>query len=426
MPFRPTGIAVYLALAALAGAVPAAGVEVSSSLEPPVIGLGEVATFSVEAHATGFDHLRFQPSFQVENFEIVAGPFQSESVNFVNGLLSRSFRLSWQLRPLVVGRARVKAVALHLQDQTLELPASEITVQKEPLAPAAPGAAAGGGGQDEEQEPSDPFDRLFGRSPLRQLFAPRQPRTEAARVFVRAEVAPDHPYAGQETLYTLCLYTHDEISGINQASVPSFRGFWVRDIPQPQNLTSEMVEINGERYARVVLLRKALFPLRPGMLAVEPIDVEVVARGLASSFFGTFEQPRQIRLRAPEVQIDVRPLPPAPPGWNGAVGRFALAADLEPKDLRLGDAATLNVTLTGDGHLQGVPAPAIAAPPGLTILAPQQQGEDGLSGTTVRGRRAWSFPVVPRRQGRFRLAVPQIPYFDPQAGQYRMASAPAM
>jgi len=71
-----------------------------------------------------------------------------------------------------------------------------------------------------------------------------------------------------------------------------------------------------------------------------------------------------------------------------------------------------------------MPAPDVELPPGLKLLPPQQQGQDSVAGTLVRGQRSWSFAVIPERAGSYRVRVPPVPYFDPQLGAYRVAAAP--
>jgi hypothetical protein len=120
----------------------------------------------------------------------------------------------------------------------------------------------------------------------------------------------------------------------------------------------------------------------------------------------------------------VAPLPPAPPGFGGAVGQLTVATQLEPREIRLGQAATLTVSVAGVGNFQGIQEPHVAAPGGITLLPPQQEGKDELNGTAVRGIRTWRYAVVPERTGRFRLESPKVTYFDPAEARYQVATAP--
>ncbi len=385
--------------------------EIKVTLEPEVIGLDETATLTIEVHGDGFSTMSFRPDFELDNLEVIGRPSRYDDIRFTNGNLSRTFRTSWQVRPLALGKARVRAIVVGLDDKEVRLPAQELRVQQEPTRQAQRRPAP-----DED----DPFQRLFGRMPAPWREEPRQPE-----VFLRAELQPARPVAGQQVLYTIYLYTREDIAGISPSGIPAFRGFWVRDIPLPQQLPTDMVDIDGRRYGRVPLLKKALFPLRPGSYKVEPATIDLVVQRYDRSFFSfrpTLAHSEQIRLRTAAQTIEVRPLPPAPPGFGGAVGQLALAAELEPREIQLGEAATLTVRLSGVGNLQGIREPRVQPPPGLTLLPPQQEGKEELNGSAVRGTRIWRYAVVPDRAGRFTLDAPKITYFDPAEARYQVAT----
>lgn len=396
----------------------AAEIEAGARLEPEVIGIDESAVLTLEVSGGGFTRLRFRPDFQLENLEIVGGPFRYEDVRFGNGSLSHTARLSWQVRPLALGTARVHSLSIALQDDVVvHLADRTIRVQEEPtrLAQRRPF-----GGRFEE--PADPFGQLFGQAPRPWRWPERRP--EEPGVFLRSTVEPQRPVVGQQVVYTIHLYTREDITAITPSDMPSFRGFWVRDLPPPSQSIPEMVEIDGRRYGRVVLLRKALFPLRPGRSEIEPAEIDLSLRVFERRFFAPpISRPVQKKLHTQAAVIDVQPLPPAPPGFGGTVGRLSATARLDPPELRLGEAATLTLTVSGEGNLTGLREPELKAPDGLVLSPPQQGGKDEAAGTTVRGTRTWSFAVVPERSGRYTLSAPAIPYFDPQSGAYRVAAA---
>ena len=92
-----------------------------------------------------------------------------------------------------------------------------------------------------------------------------------------------------------------------------------------------MVDVGGARYARVVLLQKALFPLRPGRHQVEPAKVDLVARVIEQRFFGPpLSHPEQIRLSTAPQTVDVQPLPAAPPEFTGTVGQLGSRRSSSP------------------------------------------------------------------------------------------------
>jgi hypothetical protein len=405
----------FVLLVALIAALPArADDELKVTLEPEVIGIDETATLTIEVHTDGLSSMTFRPSFELDNLETLGRPSQYDDMRFSNGTLSRTFRLSWQMRPLGLGRARVRAITVQLGDDIHQLPAHEIRVQQEPTQQAR---------RRRPDDEDDPFQQFFGRVPN-----PFRPEPQQPDVFVRAEMQPERPVVGQQVLYNVYLYTREDIAAISPSGVPPFKGFWVRDIPLPQQLPMEMVDVGGRRYAKVPVFKKALFALRPGHYRLEPATIDLtVQRYDRNFFFGpAVTRPVPVRVQTAAESLDVQPLPPAPPGFGGAVGQLSLDVQLEPRQVRMGEAATLTVRLSGVGNLSGIRDPQVAPPPGLTLLSPQQEGKDELNGSAVRGFRTWRYPVVPDRAGRFTLAAPSVTYFDPAEGRYQVATSPAL
>lgn len=362
---RPAGrsplvLAAALALVALAGAGPATAAQVRyvAKLGPPVIGLDDLVTFTIQATSDGFGGVRFEPHFELENLELVGGPIQQQSSNWVNGVTSSSVVLTWRLRPRAVGKARVRAIQADAGGTATPLPDQEIEVQKE-----SPETAAA-----DEAESPDPFQELFG-GPLAERRAPR--RAAQPKVFLRAEIEPQRAVVGQQVLYRLWLYTQTDVSSFNPSELPTFKGFWVREIPQPSRLKPEWVVENGERIGRVAMIQRALYPLAPGDYTLEPARAELVVRVVDSLGFGPgFVTPEPRRLATNAVELKVTPVPDPPPDFSGLVGGLGIEATLDRKEVDVGQAATLRLKLSGPGHLQRLAPPTLALPPGLRVFAP--------------------------------------------------------
>jgi hypothetical protein len=418
-------VAAVAAAAAPATAAAETPVQVHVQLEPQVIGLDDTAVLVVTAEAGGISSLSFQPKFVLDNLEIAGFASQAEEVALVNGTLSRSYRYSLPLRPMAIGAAHIRGLVLTVRGQLMHLPDQEISVGEQPAgtAPAAGGARRGAPAQGLPSA-QDLFNQVFGgrRGPFGEA-----PRDQGPAAFLRAELLPPRPLAGEQALYTIYLYTRQDVAGINATAMPTFQGFWVRDVPLPERLVPEMVAVGSERYARVPIVRKALFALRPGPHTLEPAGCDVVIEPLVRNFFGpTLARPEELHLGTAALAVDVRPLPAPPPGWSGVIGEVSLAARLQPYTLLPGQAATLTVTLAGTGNLQGVAAPRLDLPPAITVFPPQQQSDDHLEGTTVKGRRTWTYVLIANRPGHYDLRPHPITYFDPARREYRRAESPPL
>ena len=390
--------------------------EATAVLEPGLLGVEELASFTITVSSGGFGGLEAHPAFELDNFEVAAGPFQSQSQRWVNGTTSSNLQLTWRLRPKGVGPARVRAIALTVEGKALRLSDKEVQVQLE--APPRREAAAPPTGRS-----FDPFEDLFGRSGVGRRRPPPAAETNRPKVFLRAELQPPAVYVGQQTTYTLWLYTQTDVGAFQPTHMPAFKGFWVREIPQPAELKPEWLEQNGERFGRVAMLRRALFPLQAGKFTIEPTEVDLVARMAEIGPFGTpFGRSETLHLKTEPIPLDVQALPNAPPDFTGAVGDLAVSARLDRSTLSVGEAATLTIRSTGRGNLQSLRPPELALPEGLRLFPPRQESAERLTDGSLVSSQEWSYVLVPQRPGTFELPALALPYFDPAVKEYRSAA----
>jgi hypothetical protein len=388
-------------------------------LDPAVAAIDEYVTLSIVVESSGFGGIQVTPTFELENLEAVAGPFQSRSQRWVNGKTSSSVQLTWRLRAKKVGEASVRAIRLAAEGHTLELADRKIEIRER---------APGGASPIPPSRRADPFEDFFTRA-FPDARSQRRAPAKAPKIRLEAEVVPADPFVGQQATYTLWLYTQSDISAFQPTKVPDFRGFWVREIPQPEQLTPEWVVIDGERFGRVPMLRRAIFPLQEGRHTLEPTEVDVVARIAEIGPFGSpFGRNESLHLKTGSPTLTARALPPPPAGAAGVsppVGEITLSARLDRSALEVGQAATLTVRCTGRGNLQSLAPLELHLPDGLTGFAPRQESSDRLTDGLLVSSTEWSYVIVPERPGQFEIPELTIPYFDPAKREYRFASAPA-
>lgn len=416
---RALSIAVVVAVASSLAAWSAPSVQVNAQISPTRIGLNELVTFTITARAQGFGGIDLHPGFKLDNLEAVAGPFRSDQVRFVNGFTSRSISLTWQLHPLHPGPARVKSIVVKARGRQIEIP--DQTIDVENTATLHPGAA-----QNQSLSPFGALMQPFS-APSSPFAAPASPPQTMPGVFLQAVANPQNPYVGQQVLYTLYLYTQGDVDNIDPQEIPDFHGFWVKEIPQPTHLQPDMVAVHGQQFGRVVLLQRALFPLHSGALTIGAakarLTLSVPGEG---GFGGLFERTVEVRRQVQPLSISVRALPAPPADFNGAVGALSIHASLTPRQIKVGDAATLTLTLAGFGHVQGLSAPSLPSLPGLESFAPQSESNTKLIGTRVRESATWTYVLVPQKSAHWTLPPVTIPYFDPQTASYAKATTPAL
>lgn len=395
-------------LLALPGGLRAADIEVRARLEPQRIGLEDVAQLTIEVQGGALDDLGLQPDFQLENLEVAGGQVRSSQFSAVNGRISRVESIQLPVRPLAVGTGRVRGIRVEVGDRVFTPDDVEIEIVEGSVAP-------------QRRPRRDPWG-----DPFPDIFAPFEREVPAAepKLFLRAEAFPRDPFLGEQVTYTLYLFSQADVASVHPEALPDFQGFWVQEVDDPQPREPEIVEVDGEKYARVPLLRRMLFPLRAGEITVDPVRIQigVSPRRLG---FGRIQRGVDVWRTTNASTFEVRPLPEAPAGFEGAVGQLQVAAELHPAEVAVGEAATFTITLSGTGHLQGLPAPTGPTLDGVRGFPPQQDSDERVVGNRVQARKSWSWVLLPDRVGHWTIPQTRMPYFDPQAEEFRWATAAA-
>lgn len=208
------------------------------------------------------------------------------------------------------------------------------------------------------------------------------------------------------------------IRDLQLVTAPRFEGFWASEIdasddPPPHPDTG-----------RVRLRSFRLFPIRAGVLRVEPPTYSMVV--YPESMEQLDATSVTVRKTADAASIAVVPVPDAgmPAGFSGAVGRFSLTAKVTTPEVQIGDAARVEVVLTGDGNLETTGGPAIDPNNDAKILEARRVTVDlGLSSADAPGSATWTIDVVPRREGRIELGSARLDYFDPSIERYAVAQS---
>jgi tetratricopeptide (TPR) repeat protein len=273
--------------------------------------------------------------------------------------------------------------------------------------------------------------RTFTSDPItvriREEDADEEPQRQG--IFVRATVSDDTPYVGQQILFTWRLYRRLQIAN---AQLGNFEldGFTVEELGETQTYNTV---INGQQYV-VHEIRRALFPQEEGTLTIPPVELvcDVVLpperrrRGsLIDEFFGRSRTDRQQFLTRP-IQVNVLPLPPAPADFSGLVGRFDLKARLSKQALKVGESATLEVTVSGRGNVQQIGEPRMPPLPDFKTYPDKPESRFNRQGEALTGRRTFTTALVPMRPGDLALPSLQLVYFDPEAESFRTAATPEM
>ncbi len=162
-----------------------------------------------------------------------------------------------------------------------------------------------------------------------------------------------------------------------------------------------------------------------GRVRLNPTS-QLVNLSVGVSGFGFFQQRQYQQFAVPSspAMVEVRPLPPAPAGFEGAVGDFKVDSKVVPVHVKIGDPVTWTVQLSGTGNwpeIRGIPARQ--APASFQAIQPKPKRTQ-TQGKLFEGTLDEDVVLVPTQAGTYELPNLNFTYFDPKAGDYRTVAAP--
>lgn len=175
--------------------------------------------------------------------------------------------------------------------------------------------------------------------------------------------------------------------------------------------------INGASY-QSVCFRSTFTPIKSGAVTLGPglanfeVSLQVPAGGQLVR--------RDIESAFPvdSLQFTAKPLPPgAPAEFQGAVGQFRLLASAESTQLKLGTPVAVQVSVSGTGNLDTLPAPELqASERDWKLYKPSRLAREGARRDTSG---IATFSQIIRPEGRPSEIPPfRMVAFNPYRGQY--------
>jgi hypothetical protein len=171
-------------------------------------------------------------------------------------------------------------------------------------------------------------------------------------------------------------------------------------------------------------LQKQFRPIRAGVQTVPPVLVKATLPTQVDT------QGRALRTEtfvdsSASLTIGIRPVPSAgqPASFSGAIGRFQLALDADPKSLRVGDPLSVTLTVRGEGLLETVHPPALEQQG--TLARDFKVQVDPPAVKTDSDAKTFTYTLRPRHAGIREVPPIEMAYFDPDTQQFQVVrSAP--
>ena len=363
-------------------------------------------TITVEGPARGIG----QPQLpDMEDF-VVQGTSSSSSFQFINGRASSSKSFLYTMVPLRAGRLEIPGIVVGVKGEAYRTRPFRLDVR--------PSRATAGG---QLPDPAGPGARP--NAPPRGAPAGTVDEADSGdrNAFIRSWIDDERAYVGEQVTLHFALYRDPRVQFLStpQYTPPDLTGFWSE--PLGDEISGyRMVE--GRNYAATEL-RTALFPSEAGELGIGVAQVRLTFRDRDDWGFFSFGRGRQRVLTTPPMALEVLPLPDAgrPADFQGTVATdLRLRAELEPGPYRVGQPATLTITLTGAGNPRAFGEPVLAVDEAdFKHYEGDLQSRVSADADRIRVRKTFTRVLVPRREGTLTLPGVRYAWFDPEAGRYR-------
>lgn len=257
-----------------------------------------------------------------------------------------------------------------------------------------------------------------------------QPQTRAdnAPLYLETEVSERTVFVQAQVIFTLRIFWAVEAS-INEPADPQLKEALLERL---NDATYNKV-IDGRSY-KVFERKYAIFPQQSGVLEIPQIVVQASVpdrqghRGNLYDFFGNRGQ--EVKLRSESATVTVREKPPAYPAGAEWLPTDKLSIveewSREPGELRVGESATITITMAAQGLL-GAQLPPVALPDteGVKLYQGKAEVRNPATAEGITGIRKESIALIPIRAGSVVLPEIRMPWWNIKKQQVEYAVVPA-
>lgn len=367
------------------------------------------------------------PSFR--NFAVLQGPVQSSGMTYINGNLTQYKALVFVLQPRKTGKLIIPGATAVIDGKRRQSDAVAIEVTNTNTGGTSAGRPPLRFNIPEERVEAD---REF-------VLYPNESVAEKIKknLFVRVEVNKKECFVNEPVIATYKLYSRLR-SESRVVKRPSYNGFSVYDMQDPEASSPTVETFNGRQYNVHVIRKSQLFPLQAGEYTLDPVEVENTVRFIKAeseqdNYLEEIGDPyaetvsHTLTVASSVVTILVKQLPVVnqPGFFDGAVGKFSMAASLKTPIVKAGETANLIVQIKGNGNLPMINAPAVNWPSSVEAYDPTAKEEVHPEIAPLAGVKTFEYVFSPKDTGEVMIPAVRFAYFDPVAKSYKTDSTKA-
>ncbi|MFZ5941936.1 MAG: BatD family protein [Bacteroidota bacterium] len=381
--------------------------KVFTASAPAVVQAGQQFQYTISGNDQGDVQL---PS--MEHFDLLAGPFSSYSSQsqWVNGRMSMNtvVTYSYIYRAREEGEFTIAPATIRVGRKTYETNEVQINVTQGAAA-TQPQASQGAQSEAGNTEGAD------------------------ESIFLRLIPSKNELYIGEQMVCELKIYTSVNTRPAGNNKEVSYEGFFSKMIDPDQ--VSQREVINGRTYVTQVIQRHILIPQKAGDLTIQPFSMDWIVQKQAQRkrtgsifddpffndpFFNSRVEEVPVTLSTKPLTLHVKALPsPAPEGFTGAVGSFSMKTELSQEEVKVNEALSLKITVSGTGNLNLMGNPLVSLPPDHDVYDVTKKVSSDVNGNRISGSVVFEYPIVARHAGKYRISPVKFSWFDPATGSYK-------
>ncbi len=411
--------------------------EFTATISPASIYQNEYATLRIEIK-NAKEIQKLDPPV-LNHFMVVSGPNQETGMLTVNGKITQYVALSYIIQPKDVnGKINLGQARATIEGKVYTSKPLLIEVKK-------------GHGNTARQKPAidpfalqNPFDEQESQPEKNediQLKKGENIQDKIARnMFVKLETNKHTCYVGEPLVASYNLYSRLK-SETKLVKNPSFNGFSVIDLQQPNATDYAQRNINGREFNVYTIRKVQLYPLQAGTFQLEGASldnqVQFLKPGADPSLQGDFFNSmivnpddyitQQVTLSSNTETITVKPLPADKPAtFSGAVGQFEIQSTLAKNTFATNEPGKLQVYLSGSGNMPFITAPAIDWPKDIDGFDAKLIDQLNQLDVPVSGRKLFEYPFTVNKAGTYTIPEISFSYFDPSAAAYKTIKSKAI
>lgn len=362
------------------------------------------------------------PSFR--QLEKIGNAVKSNGWTWINGSLTEYMSYTYQLKATATGKVYIASAIAKVKGKLITSKPFSITIT-------------------DEQTGKKPVTASTNEEKPDYFLAPGEDAKEKIRknLFIKVLIDKKSCFVGEPVVASFKLYTRLE-SESKIVKRPSFNGFSVVDMEEPENGMFSKEMLDGKLYNCYLIRKVQLIPLQAGDLIIEPVEVENKVRliqlepSAKNKKYWLEELLEKIRKSEITVEnivdeklsvftneetIKVLELPDLnkPQSFTGAVGNYTIQASLDKNEFPASESGVLKIELRGNGNINMLTTPAVQWPAGIEVYEPRitEEFERGIS--PLQGRKIFEIPFS-ADEGTYKIPAIEFGFFDVADKTYKL------